>query len=93
MVEEASGWDVVTPVKLQTVCVLHRPRGCDGDALDEHTRSWCEAVNASGQAHLTPALVDGRWVVRVSIGSEATEWDDIGQLWAAMQEKVAAQEA
>ena len=81
------GWEVVTPVKLQTVCVLHTPPGCDGEALDQHTLSWCEAVNASGQAHLTPALVDGHWVVRVSIGAEATEWDDIDQLWAVMQEQ------
>ncbi len=92
MVEEASGWDVVSPVKLQTVCVLHTAPGYDGDTLDRHTLSWCEAVNSSGQAHVTPALVEGRWVVRVSIGAEATEWDDIRQLWAAMQEKAAAQE-
>jgi len=90
LVEHARGWDVVTPVKLQTVCVLYTPPGCDGDALDQHTLSWCEAVNASGQAHLTPALVDGRWVVRVSIGAETTEWDDIGQLWAVMQEQALA---
>ena len=80
-------------MKLQTVCVLHTAAGYDGDTLDRHTLSWCEAVNSSGQAHVTPALVDGRWVVRVSIGAEATEWDDIGQLWAVMQEKAAAQEA
>jgi aromatic-L-amino-acid decarboxylase len=66
------------------------PPGCDGDALDQHTLAWCEAVNSSGQAHLTPALVDGRWVVRVSIGAETTEWDDISQLWAVMQEQAAA---
>jgi aromatic-L-amino-acid decarboxylase len=90
LVEHATGWDVVAPVKLQTVCVLHMPPGCDGDALDQHTLAWCEAVNSSGQAHLTPALVDGRWVVRVSIGAETTEWDDISQLWAVMQEQAAA---
>ncbi len=90
LVQRASGWDVVTPVTLQTVCVLHTPPGCDGEALDRHTLSWCEAVNASGQAHLTPALVDSHWVVRVSIGAESTEWEDIGQLWSAMQEQAAA---
>jgi aromatic-L-amino-acid decarboxylase len=90
LVEQAPGWEVVTPVKLQTVCLLHTPPGCAGEALDQHTLSWCEAVNASGQAHLTPARVDGCWVVRVSIGAEATEWDDINQLWAVMQEQVGA---
>jgi aromatic-L-amino-acid decarboxylase len=91
LAENATGWDVVAPVKLQTVCVLHTPPGFDSEALDQHTLAWCEAVNASGQAHLTPALVDGRWVVRVSIGAETTEWDDISQLWAVMQDQAAAQ--
>lgn len=90
LVEPTTGWSVVTPVKLQTVCVLHAPPGVTGDALDRHTLAWCEAVNASGLAHLTPALLDGHWMVRVSIGAETTEWADIGQLWAVMQEKAAA---
>jgi aromatic-L-amino-acid/L-tryptophan decarboxylase len=85
MVDQAPGWDVVSPVQLQTVCVVHRPHGSGSDAVDQHTLSWCEAVNRSGAAHLTPALVDGHWVVRVSIGAETTEWDDIVQLWALMQ--------
>jgi aromatic-L-amino-acid decarboxylase len=92
LVEQAGGWAVVTPVKLQTVCVLHTPPGLGGEELDRHTLSWCEAINASGQAHLTPALVEGHWVVRVSIGAETTEWDDIGQLWTAMQAHAAAQD-
>jgi aromatic-L-amino-acid decarboxylase len=67
--------------------VLHTPSGFGADALDQHTLAWCEGVNASGLAHLTPALLDEHWMVRVSIGSEATEWDDVAQLWAVMREK------
>ncbi len=92
LVEAAPGWSVVAPVKLQTVCVLHVPvdAGPDPDQLDGHTLAWCEAVNASGLAHITPAMVDGHWVVRVSIGAEPTEWADVAALWALMQEKAAA---
>jgi len=39
-------------------------------------------VNASGRAFVTPALLAGRWMVRVSIGAEATERWDVEQLWA-----------
>jgi aromatic-L-amino-acid decarboxylase len=97
-VEAAPGWDVVAPVTLQTVCVRHSPAlagpargtspGDDGPgALDAHTLAWCEAVNRSGQAHLTPALMDGHWMVRVSVGAEPTELADVERLWALMQEK------
>ena len=61
---------MLAPVPLQTLCVRHEPAGLDGDALDRHTQAWCERVNRSGAAYLTPAVLDGRWMVRVSIGAE-----------------------
>jgi aromatic-L-amino-acid/L-tryptophan decarboxylase len=62
----------------------------DGEALDEHTTDWVEAVNRSGAAYLTPAVVDGRWMARVSVGALATEWADVAAVWAAMQEAAEA---
>jgi aromatic-L-amino-acid decarboxylase len=85
LVEQARGWRLVAPVKLQTVCVLHVPEGLEGADLDAHTLKWCEAVNASGAAHLTPAVVDDRWVVRISIGSETTEWSDVEAMWRLVE--------
>ncbi|MGH9107287.1 MAG: pyridoxal phosphate-dependent decarboxylase family protein [Acidimicrobiales bacterium] len=58
LVAEAPGWAVLAPVKLQTVCVRHCPAGVAGEGLDRHTLAWCEAVNATGTAYLTPALLD-----------------------------------
>ena len=79
-------WRVVAPVPLQTVCIRHEPQGLDGEALDAHTRAWAERVNRSGAAYLTPATLDGRWMVRVSIGAEPTERADVSGLWADMRE-------
>jgi aromatic-L-amino-acid/L-tryptophan decarboxylase len=95
LVESSPGWSVLAPVKLQTVCVRHTPagiapEGLDPDALDRHTLAWCEAVNSSGLAHVTPATLDGHWMVRVSIGAEPTEWADVGALWELMQQKATA---
>jgi aromatic-L-amino-acid decarboxylase len=84
-VETAPDWEVVAPVVLQTVCVRHRPPGLDGDALDRHTLAWADAVNASGAALLTPSTLDGRWMVRVSIGAEPTERSDVAAVWELMQ--------
>ncbi len=84
-VAAAPGWRVVAPVPLQTVCVRHEPAGLDADALDVHTRAWADRVNRSGAAYLTPATIDGRWMVRVSIGAEPTERADVAAVWAAMR--------
>jgi len=84
---ETPNWRVLAPVPLQTLCVRHEPAGLDGDALDTHTLAWCDRVNRSGAAYLTPAILDGRWMVRVSIGAEATERADVESAWATMRKE------
>jgi aromatic-L-amino-acid decarboxylase len=84
-VESRPNWKLLAPVRLQTLCVRHQPDGVEGDDLDRHTRSWCDAVNQSGAAYLTPAMLDGRWMVRVSIGAEQTERAHVESLWRTMR--------
>jgi aromatic-L-amino-acid/L-tryptophan decarboxylase len=91
-------WRLIAPVSLQTVCVRHEPPSLvapdgtvgDGEALDRHTLAWAEAVNASGQAFVTPSMLDGRWMVRVSIGSLATELADVERMWALLRAEAEA---
>src|SRR5262249_45820580 len=83
-VRAAAGWRVLVPVPLQAVCVRHEPPGLEGAALDEHTLAWVERVNRSGRAYLTPALLEGRWMVRVSVGAEPTEREHVAALWGLM---------
>jgi aromatic-L-amino-acid/L-tryptophan decarboxylase len=80
-VHSAPAWRVLAPVPLQTVCIRHEPEGLEGEALDRHTLAWADAVNRSGDAYLTPAILDGRWMVRVSIGAILTEREHVGLLW------------
>lgn len=87
-VRAAADWRVLAPVTLQTVCVRHEPAGLTGDTLDAHTQAWAERLNRSGEAYVTPATLDGRWMVRVSIGGEQTEQSHVESLWSAMQAAV-----
>ncbi len=84
-VSRTPNWRVVAPVPLQTVCLVHEPPGLSGEALDAHTRDWAARVNASGAAYLTPAVLAGRWIVRVSVGSITTERADVEAAWNAMR--------
>lgn len=84
-IDAAPGWKRVAPAPIQTVCVRHEPPGLAGEALDAHTRAWVRCVNESGEAYLTPAVLDGRWMVRVSFGVEATEQRHVEALWRSMQ--------
>ncbi len=84
-VDAAPRWRRIAPVVLQTVCVRHEPAGFGAEALDAHTRRWTQAINDSGVAYLTPAVVGGQWITRVSIGAESTEARHVAELWQAMQ--------
>jgi aromatic-L-amino-acid decarboxylase len=84
-IRKAPDWQILAPVSLQTLCVRHRPSGVTGDALERHTQAWAEAINKSGKAYLTPAKVDGSWMVRVSIGAAPTERADVSALWQLMR--------
>jgi aromatic-L-amino-acid decarboxylase len=96
-VEAAPGWRVLAPVNLQTVVLRHEPPGAvsaagqvlDAGALNAHTLGWADRVNAAGAALVTPALLDGTWSVRVSIGAEPTERHDVAELWRLLQEAAA----
>ncbi len=90
------GWQVLAPVTLQTVCLRHAPAPAPGAApadpgaaLDRHTLAWVEAVNSSGRAFITPSLLDGRWMARVSIGAEPTERANVAALWDLLRSVVA----
>lgn len=88
-VHAAPRWRLLAPVPLQTLCLRHEPEGLAGEALDRHTLGWAERLNRSGLTYLTPALLDERWMVRLSIGAESTEREHVAAVWAAMQVEAA----
>jgi len=87
-IRQAPDWHVLAPVPLQTLCVRHEPPGLTSKALDAHTQAWADRINRSGTAYLTPAMLDGHWMVRVSIGALLTEREHVAALWERMKEAV-----
>jgi aromatic-L-amino-acid/L-tryptophan decarboxylase len=86
-VRSAPDWRVLAPVSLQTVCIRHEPPELKGEDLDRHTMAWATRVNQSGGGYLTPATLDGRWMVRVSIGAELTEREHVAAIWDLMRQE------
>ncbi|WAS90798.1 pyridoxal phosphate-dependent decarboxylase family protein [Nannocystis punicea] len=84
-IDDTPHWRRIAPVRLQTVCVRHEPPGLSAEATDAHNLAWVEQLNQSGAALLTPAQVRGEWIVRISIGAEATEFRHVEALWQQMR--------
>jgi aromatic-L-amino-acid decarboxylase len=89
-VARAPPWKLLAPVRLQTLVLRHEPPGLEPQAGDAHMREFAQAVNDSGEAYLTLALIDGRWAVRVSFGNASTEHQHVVDLWQLMQKIVNA---
>ena len=84
-VDAAAGWERVAPVPLQTVCMRHVPAVGDDAAIAAHNLQIARIVNESGAAYLTPSMLKGKQILRVSIGAEATERRHVEALWSALQ--------
>jgi len=86
-VDARGDWERLAPVPLQTVCVRHVPAGeRDEKCLAAHNLAIAERVNRSGRAYLTPSVLKGKQMIRVSIGAERTERAEVEAVWALLLE-------
>ena len=86
-VDATPGWERLAPVPLQTICLRHLPAGVDDEpARARHNLAIAARVNESGRAYVTPSVLKGRQMIRVSIGAEATERRHVEEVWRALQQ-------
>jgi len=85
-VDAAPGWERVAPVHLQTLCIRHTPAGgADEAEVDAHNLRIADAVNRGGHAYLTPSILKGKQIIRVSIGAELTERRHVEAVWSELK--------
>ena len=91
-VDAAPDWQRLAPVPLQTVCLRHVPPELDGDedALAAHNLHIVDLINRAGRNYLTPSVLKGSQMIRVSVGAQATEREHVAALWQALQEAAGA---
>ena len=84
-VDAAPDWERLAPVPLQTVCLRHTQLGLNEAELASHNLAIARRINESGRAYLTPSVLKGTQMLRVSIGAETTERRHVEALWAALK--------
>ncbi|XP_040380621.1 tyrosine decarboxylase-like [Oryza brachyantha] len=105
MVRADARFEVPVPRQFALVCfrlrAAARPPGPgedehvhDGDdvtaSINELNRRLLEAVNATGRAYMSSAVVGGMYVLRCAIGNSLTEERHVREAWAVVQEQAAA---
>ncbi|KAK3138312.1 hypothetical protein QOZ80_5AG0367220 [Eleusine coracana subsp. coracana] len=102
MVRDDARFEVPVPRQFALVCFRLRPpalllrlrekkqRCHDDDAgrvINELNRKLLEAVNATGRAYMSCAVVGGVYVLRCAIGNSLTEERHVQEAWRVVQEQ------
>jgi len=77
-VRDEPGWEVCAPRGFSVVCFRR-------DGGDEENEAIVDRVNRSGEAFLSHTRLNGRYVIRLAIGSERTTEDDVRRTWIALR--------
>ena len=85
-------WERLAPVPFSTVCFRWHPVGRDLDetTLDTANVAIKDAVNRTGEVFLSHTRLDGRFTIRLSVGSIRTERRHVERAWALLREAAAA---
>jgi aromatic-L-amino-acid decarboxylase len=81
-VDAAPDWERVAPVPFSTACF--RWRGSDDD-----NAAIMDAVNRTGEVFLSHTRLDGRFVIRLSVGNLRTEPRHVARAWELLQREAA----
>jgi aromatic-L-amino-acid decarboxylase len=73
-VREDPGWEVVAPRHFSLVCFRR-------DASDAENAALLERVNATGEVFMSHTVLDGRYVLRLSVGNVRTTEEDVRHAW------------
>jgi aromatic-L-amino-acid decarboxylase len=75
-------FEIVAPHPLNLVCLRVAGEG------DEATDTLVERINSAGESHVTRTVLDGRSVMRVSVGARTTEREHIEAFWHSLEASV-----
>jgi aromatic-L-amino-acid decarboxylase len=85
-VEESNDWEILAPVHFALVCFRACPKNVeDLDALNEKIMN---EINASGEAYLSHTKLDGKFTLRLSVGSIHVEERHLRKVWDLLNEKI-----
>ena len=87
-VEESPNFEMLAPVPFALVCFRAAPAGVeDLDALNERIMN---EINASGEAYLSHTKLNGKFTLRLSVGSIRVEERHIRKVWDLLNEHARA---
>lgn len=101
-VEESPYFELMAPVPFALVCFRYRGETYDikgvsfnaesEDDLNEFNEQMMNDINASGEAYLSHTKLDGKFTLRLSVGSIRVEERHLEKVWELLNEYVSERE-
>lgn len=85
-VEENENWEILAPVPFALVCFRACPKGvADLNDLNENIMN---DINASGDAYLSHTKLNGKYTLRLSVGSIRVERRHLTKVWKILNDRL-----
>ena len=85
-VDESDDFEMLAPVPFALICFRACPKNVkDLDALNEKIMN---EINASGEAYLSHTKLDGKYTLRLSVGSIRVEKRHVQKVWDLLNDKI-----
>jgi len=87
-VEESENFQMLAPVPFALVCFRVAPEGKSEEELERLNEKIMNDINASGEAYLSHTKLNGKFTLRLSVGSIRVEERHLRKVWDLLNEKL-----
>jgi aromatic-L-amino-acid/L-tryptophan decarboxylase len=84
-VDDSPNFETLAPVPFALVCFRACPKNVDD--LDAFNENLMNEINSSGEAYLSHTKLDGKFTLRLSVGSIRVEERHLRKVWNLLNEK------
>jgi aromatic-L-amino-acid decarboxylase len=90
-VKESDSWEMMAPVPFALVCFRAAPAGRSEDELNALNERVMNEINASGEAYLSHTKLNGKFTLRLSVGSIRVEERHLRKVWKLLNARIRPQ--
>jgi aromatic-L-amino-acid/L-tryptophan decarboxylase len=80
-IELEKDFEIMAPVRFSTICFRYKPKNKNEDELNILNENLLEKINASGKIFLSHTKLNGKFVIRLTIGSIRHEKRNVVDAW------------
>ncbi|HQX54333.1 MAG TPA: pyridoxal-dependent decarboxylase [Pyrinomonadaceae bacterium] len=87
-VEKSPDFELMAPVPFALVCFRAKIEGLPEDGIDQLNERIMNDINASGDAYLSHTKLNGRFTLRLSVGSIRVEERHLRKVWGQLNSQL-----